>query len=440
MGRGGRESALRRMNLALGDRAEGGRRHGRGARRHRPRARPRAERLRKPGAAADDPVRGGVRVGAGAARQPAELRISPAPAAGHLRRRRHRRPEKPLPERRLAGEGARRGGRRHPLLARPADAVHRPDRALLAAGRRGRRGQCHLELPGRPPAHHRHAEVPGRARAPGLLDLSHPAHGAGAGRRRGGAGDRRRPAVRRPVGDRRRPAGARAGGALRLAAHHRRGLRPAGVAAVRPDAAAARAPRVGRHADARRGRPGRPAGVARCAADRRRGAGARRFHHLHRRKPAHRRLVRAGRDRRLHRLPVAGAALDAGRRARRQAPAGGAAVGARQPASAGGADANRHAVAGAWPHRAGGDGADRGQPARADHRAHPERRAGLLLRRHPVDPDAGLREGARRDPGRGDARQGAVAARPHHQDRRQAGRTRSPCRRTRAGRSTATAA
>ena len=54
-------------------------------------------------------------------------------------------------------------------------------------------------------------------------------------------------------------------------------------------------------------------------------------------------------------------------------------------------------------------------------RAHPERCAGLLLRRHPVDPDAGLREGARRHPGRGAARQGAVAARPHHQDRRQAG-------------------
>ena len=32
--------------------------------------------------------------------------------------------------------------------------------------------------------------------------------------------------------------------------------------------------------------------------------------------------------------------------------------------------------------------------------AHPERCAGLLLRRHPVDPDAGLREGARRHPGR----------------------------------------
>ena len=53
--------------------------------------------------------------------------------------------------------------------------------------------------------------------------------------------------------------------------------------------------------------------------------------------------------------------------------------------------------------------------------AHPERCAGLLLRRHPVDPDAGLREGARRHPRRGAARQGAVAARPHHQDRRQAG-------------------
>ena len=37
-----------------------------------------------------------------------------------------------------------------------------------------------------------------------------------------GPGDRRRPAVRRPVGDRRRPAGAGAGGALCLAARHRR--------------------------------------------------------------------------------------------------------------------------------------------------------------------------------------------------------------------------
>ena len=85
------ESALRRMNMALGERAEGGRRHRRGARHHRPRARPRAERLREPGAAPHDLLRGGVGIGAGAARQPVELRISPAPAAGHLRRRRHRR-------------------------------------------------------------------------------------------------------------------------------------------------------------------------------------------------------------------------------------------------------------------------------------------------------------------------------------------------------------
>ena len=40
------------------------------------------------------------------------------PATGHLRRRRHRWPERPLPD---AGwrVRARRGGRRHPLLARP---------------------------------------------------------------------------------------------------------------------------------------------------------------------------------------------------------------------------------------------------------------------------------------------------------------------------------
>ena len=64
-------------------------------------------------------------IGPGAARQPAELGISPAPAAGRLRRRRHRRASRPLSRRRLAGAGARRGGRRHPLLARPADPVHR---------------------------------------------------------------------------------------------------------------------------------------------------------------------------------------------------------------------------------------------------------------------------------------------------------------------------
>ena len=107
----------------------------------------------------------------------------------------------------------------------------------------------------------------------------------------------------------------------------------------------------------------------------------------------------------------------AGRQAQARRPA----AGARQPASARRADAHRHAVAGARPHRAGGDGADRGQSARAAHAAHPERCAGLLLRRHPVDPDAGLREGDRRHPGRRRARQGAVAARPHRQDRRQAG-------------------
>ena len=124
----------------------------------------------------------------------------------------------------------------------------------------------------------------------------------------------------------------------------------------------------------------------------------------------------------VHGLPAAGAAPDAGRRACRQAPARRPAAGARQPAPARRAHAHRHAVAGAWPHRAGGDGADRGQSARAAHAAHPERRAGLLLRRHPVDPDAGLREGDRRHPGRRRARQGAVAARPHRQARRQAGR------------------
>ena len=309
MGRGGRGVRAAPHEHGAGRAREGGRRHRRGARHHCPRARPRAERLREPGAAPHDPLRGGVGVGAGAARQPPELRISPAPATGRLRRRRHRWPERPLPRRRLAGEGARRGGRRHPLLARSADAVHRPDRAFLAAGRRRGRGQCHLELPRRAPAHHRHLEVPGRARAPGVLDLSHPALGIGAGRRGVGPGHWRRPAVRRPVGDRRRPAGARAGGALCLAAHDRRDLRPAGLAAVRPDAAVACPPRLRRHADARRGRPGRRSGLARRPADRRGGAGARGLHHLHRRQPAHRRLVRVGRDRRLHRLPIAGASV-----------------------------------------------------------------------------------------------------------------------------------
>ena len=247
------ESALRRMNMAVGDRVQVGevtvevrgiinREPDRGLNAF---ARPRARRLMIP-------LRGGVGVGAGAARQPVRTsniacacrRASPTSPSSTAS-------EAASPRRRLAGEGARRGGRRHPLLARPADAVHRPDRAVLAAGRRGGRRQRHLELPGGPAAHHRHAEVPGRARTPGLLDLSPPALGLGSGRRGVGPGDRRRPAVRRPVGDRRRPAGAGARGALRLAAHHRGGVRPAGLAAVRPDAIVAGPPRLRGHADRR---------------------------------------------------------------------------------------------------------------------------------------------------------------------------------------------
>ena len=74
------EAALKRMNLAPRRSREGGRRHGRGARHHRPRARPRAECLRKPRSAADDPLRGGDRIGPDPARQPAELGVPPAPA------------------------------------------------------------------------------------------------------------------------------------------------------------------------------------------------------------------------------------------------------------------------------------------------------------------------------------------------------------------------
>ena len=75
---------------------------------------------------------------------------------------------------------------------------------------------------------------------------------------------------------------------------------------------------------------------------------------------------------------------------RRQAQARRLAAGARQPAPARRADAHRHAVAGVRPHRAGGHGADRGQPARTTTRRILSDAPGSS-RRHPVDPDGGLR-------------------------------------------------
>ena len=178
------DSALKRMNLAPGDRVRVGDVTVEVQGHHRPRARPRAERLRKPRPAPHDPLRGRDRIGPHPARQPAQLGVPAAPAAGPLRRRRHQRAQEPFSRCRLAGEGARRGGRRHPLLARPADPVHRPDRPRLPAGGRRRRRQRDLELPGRPAAHHRHHEVPGRAGTAGHVDLSHPALGpCPAGRR-----------------------------------------------------------------------------------------------------------------------------------------------------------------------------------------------------------------------------------------------------------------
>ena len=100
-------------------------------------------------------------------------------------------------------------------------------------------------------------------------------------------------------------------------------------------------------------------GLARPRDDRRGGTPAGGLHRVHRRQPAHRSLFRAGRDRRLHCLPVAGPWRHGGGRPCGQAQVRGAEACAGQPPSSRRADAHRHAVAGAGTHRAGGDGADR---------------------------------------------------------------------------------
>ena len=253
VGRGGRGGGAAPHEYRARRQGESGRRGDRGPRRHRPRARSRPQCLCEPRAAADDALRGAGRDRPGPARQPAHLGIPSSPAGGRLRRSHHRHAQEPLSRRRLAGAWPCRCRRRHPAVARPSDAVHRPDRPVGFAGGRCRRRQCDVELPRRPHAHHRHLEMPRRAAAADLHDLSAAIGAAGADRHRHRPRGRRRAALCGAGAARRIAAGAGARLDLCRAARHRGGLRPAGDLDVRAGAADPRRHGAGRYLDARRG-------------------------------------------------------------------------------------------------------------------------------------------------------------------------------------------